>query len=62
MRTCGWEEDPKGNECYTTVLEEYNTEVCSCSENECNSADSVSSMSLATAIVTAALAHLYGRF
>merc|ERR1711983_62725 len=61
VRSCGWEEHPQGYECYTTVLEEYNTEVCSCSEDGCNSADSVSSMSLATAVLTAALAHLYGR-
>ena len=25
-------------ECYTTVLEEYNTEVCSCDGDGCNSA------------------------
>merc|ERR1712012_636579 len=30
VRSCGWEEDKVERECYTTVLEEYNTEVCSC--------------------------------
>jgi len=62
VRSCGSAEHPQGKECYTTVLEEYSTEVCSCTEDNCNSADSRSSMSLATAVVTAALAHLYGRF
>merc|ERR1712045_365721 len=30
IRGCGYEADPKGRDCYTTVLEEYNTEVCAC--------------------------------
>ena len=38
IRGCGYEEDPKGRDCYTTVLEEYNTEVCACKEDGCNSA------------------------
>ena len=38
IRGCGYEEDPKGRDCYTTVLEEYNTEVCMCNEDGCNSA------------------------
>ena len=40
IRTCGKSVTEKYpvNECYTTVLEEYNTEVCSCSEDGCNSA------------------------
>merc|ERR1712140_34778 len=62
VRSCGWEEDKVERECYTTVLEEYNTEVCSCKEDGCNSADSVSSMSLATTVITGVLAHLYNRF
>merc|ERR1712032_722793 len=28
IRGCGYEVDPRGRDCYTTVLEEYNTEVC----------------------------------
>ena len=62
VRSCGWEADKVVRECYTTVLEEYNTEVCSCQEDGCNSADSVSSMSLATTVITGVLAHLYNRF
>ncbi len=30
IRSCGWIEHK--NECYTTVLEEYNTYVCTCKE------------------------------
>ena len=62
VRSCGWEADKVDRECYTTVLEEYNTEVCSCNTDGCNSADSVSSMSLATTVITGVLAHLYNRF
>merc|ERR1712088_108057 len=35
IRSCGWIPDPKDRECYTTVLEEYNTEVCSCDGDGC---------------------------
>lgn len=38
IRGCGYEVDPRGRDCYTTVLEEYNTEVCACKEDGCNSA------------------------
>jgi len=40
IRGCGYikEEREEQRECYTTVLEEYNTEVCSCYEDGCNSA------------------------
>ena len=38
IRGCGYEADPKDRDCYTTVLEEYNTEVCACKEDGCNSA------------------------
>jgi len=38
IRGCGYIEDEKNRTCYTTVLEEYNTEVCSCKEDGCNSA------------------------
>jgi len=50
IRGCGYEEDAKGRECYTTVLEEYNTEVCACKEDGCNSA---SGFSLSAALVSA---------
>ena len=62
IRTCGKEEDTKDRDCYTTVLEEYNTEVCSCKEDLCNSATSVSAASVAASVLTAALAHLFGKF
>jgi len=63
IRTCGWVEDPKGRECYTTVLEEYNTEVCSCDPKKtfdgCNGATGYSISLLATlsAVVLAYLIH-----
>merc|ERR1711923_353802 len=38
IRGCGYIPDDKGRECYTTVLEEYNTEVCACDTDGCNSA------------------------
>ena len=37
IRGCGYE-DPKGRDCYTTVAEDYNTEVCMCKDDGCNSA------------------------
>ena len=37
IRSCGWERDDK-RKCYATVLEEYNTYVCQCDEDGCNSA------------------------
>merc|ERR1712241_358176 len=37
IRGCGYEADPKGRDCYTTVLEEYNTEVCACCADCCGS-------------------------
>jgi hypothetical protein len=37
IRSCGWEKHEKGD-CYSTVLEEYNTYVCACYEEGCNSA------------------------
>jgi len=30
IRSCGTEEHEEGRECYSTVLEEYNTYVCAC--------------------------------
>jgi len=58
IRSCGWEEDDKGRECYTTVLEEYNTEVCACKEDGCNSATGFSlSAALVSAVGLAYLLH-----
>ena len=45
IRSCGYEEkkDLEGNvrECYTTVLEEYNTYVCTCKGDNCNGSNSL---------------------
>jgi len=59
IRTCGWVEDTKDRECYTTVLEEYNTLVCSCTEDGCNGATGYTISLLATlsAVVLAYLIH-----
>jgi len=37
FRRCGWVEDER--ECYTTKLDEYNTVVCQCKGDMCNSAE-----------------------
>ena len=36
IRSCGYEKYK--NDCYKTVLEEYNTYVCQCDEDGCNGA------------------------
>lgn len=43
IRTCGYEEYKNEQECYTTVLEEYNTYVCGCKEDGCNGAETLRS-------------------
>jgi len=55
IRGCGWEEQTK--DCYSTVLEEYNTYVCKCTKDGCNSASMFSISSLAV-VSTLALAYL----
>lgn len=55
IRSCGWEKDDK--DCYSTVLEEYNTYVCQCFEDGCNSA-SMLSLSVAGVVSTIALTYL----
>jgi len=56
IRGCGYIKDEKDRACYTTVLEEYNTEVCSCFTDECNSA---SMFQLSAAVMSAvSLAYL----
>jgi len=57
IRGCGWVEDSKGRDCYTTVLEEYNTEVCKCTGPKCNTA-SMSSISVMTILSAVALGYL----
>jgi len=54
IRSCAWEENPKKddprNSCYKTVMEEYNTYVCTCdNESLCNGASltQVSALSFA---------------
>merc|ERR1719237_166946 len=38
IRSCGWIKDERERACYSTVLEEYNTDVCACdNEDGCNS-------------------------
>jgi len=56
IRSCGWERDDK-RKCYATVLEEYNTYVCQCDEDGCNSASmfSVSSLAVMSTLVLAYL-------
>jgi len=59
IRSCGWIPDHrKDRNCYTTVLEEYNTEVCACdNEDGCNSAD-MRSMSLVAILSSVVLGYL----
>jgi len=60
IRSCGWVKDDKeGRDCYTTVLEEYNTLVCSCDGEGCNGATGFSLSLFATmsALVLAYLIH-----
>jgi len=57
IRSCGWVKDEKDRECYYTVLEEYNTEVCACDTKGCNSA-TMSSLSVMTVLCTLALGRL----
>merc|ERR1712142_453384 len=53
-RTCGYEFKKEENECYPTVLEEYNTYVCSCPTDGCNGANAVIT---STSIFTIGLAY-----
>jgi len=58
IRSCGWERDEKGRDCYTTVLEEYNTVVCQCDNADgCNSANTYK-LSLVSAMCAVVLAYL----
>jgi len=58
IRSCGWEKDEsRDSDCYSTVLEEYNTYVCQCFEDGCNSA-SMLSLSMAGVVSTIALTYL----
>jgi len=65
IRSCGFEKHEEGRECYSTVLEEYNTYVCACSntaeQNEaglpCNTATGLQ-LSLVGLVSTLVLARL----
>merc|ERR1712088_948452 len=45
IRSCGYEEstdlDGKPRQCYSTVLEEYNTYVCTCKGDNCNGSNTL---------------------
>jgi len=62
VRSCGWEESVspftgEKRECYSSVLEEYNTYVCTCNEDGCNGSATmkVSIISIIMAFVMAAV-------
>merc|ERR1711887_182967 len=57
IRSCGWIKDERERECYSTVLEGYNTDVCACKEDGCNSA-TTSSISVIAVLSTMALGYL----
>jgi len=61
IRSCGYVKDEgKDRDCYTTVLEEYNTLVCQCNnEDGCNSGNmyKLSSFAVLSAILLAYLIH-----
>merc|ERR1712156_715974 len=61
VRSCGWEEYENSagekKDCYSTVLEEYNTYVCTCADDGCNGSTTikVSMISVLMAIALAAV-------
>ena len=58
IRSCGYEEYK--NDCYKTVLEEYNTYVCQCFEDGCNGAPrGTAASSLAATLAMAVLAVMF---
>jgi len=60
IRSCATVRDERTDRtCYTTVLEEYNTEVCQCFEEGCNSGNmfKVSSLAVLSAVLLAYLIH-----
>merc|ERR1712061_731128 len=57
IRSCGWIKDERERACYSTVLEEYNTDVCACKGELCNSA-TAKSISVIAVLSTMALGYL----
>jgi len=59
IRSCGTIRDERERECYTTVLEEYNTVVCQCDTDGCNSGNmyKVSTFAVLSAVLLAYLIH-----
>jgi len=60
IRSCGYiRDDRQDRDCYTTVLEEYNTLVCQCDGDGCNSASmyKVSTVAVVSAVLLAYLIH-----
>jgi hypothetical protein len=61
IRSCAWEinKENNTNNCYKTVLEEYNTLVCQCFGSGCNTSSmlSMSVTAILSAVVLAVLLH-----
>ena len=59
IRSCGWIQDERLRDCYTTVFEAYNTIVCACQEEGCNGATGFTASLFATlsAVLLAYLMH-----
>ena len=61
IRGCGYEKKMVGDEereCYTTVLEEYNTLVCACEGDGCNGSSQIQ-FSIVSTLLTAILAIMF---
>jgi len=56
IRSCGYEEYK--NDCYKTVLEEYNTYVCTCKEDGCNGSSTIQ-VSMISVLMAGILAALF---
>ena len=61
IRSCGYEEKIVGGEvreCYTTVLEEYNTLVCACEGEGCNGSSQIK-ISVVSTLLTVIMAIMF---
>ena len=56
IRGCGVVEYK--NECYKTVLEEYNTYVCQCKGDGCNGATTIASSAVLSSLLAVVLAYV----